>query len=715
MNSPAPIEPNHRVLIIDDNEAIHDDLRKILAPDRQSIAELQDDEALLFGAEPLELVRFDIDSAYQGEEGLEMVRRAGAEGRPYAVAFVDIRMPPGWDGVETIARLRQINPDLQAVICTAYSDYSWNDIHRRLGHSDSLLILKKPFDNIEVIQLAHALSRKWLVTRQAEARMADLDNMVAKRTADLEEAHGRIRVELEERTAAQEAFKTIFHAGPIGIALIDSTGHLVDANLAFDEQLKMEKGEFVGNNRRQLAGINQHALDQFRDELLRTGRLDAREVEISRDQDGTRTALIWIRVVEIQQERHYLAFVLDITERRRMEEDLREARIAAEAAAKVKSEFLANVSHEIRTPMNGIIGFTQLSLRTELSAEQRDYLEIVDTSAQSLLGIINDILDFSKIEAGKLELENIAFSLRDCVEQTIRMVQAEAQRKQLSLSTDIGDETPDLLTGDPGRLRQVLLNLLSNAVKFTERGSVKMEVSGKGGGDGCVTLKVAVRDTGIGVPLDSQSCLFEPFRQVDGSVTRKYGGTGLGLSISAQLVHLMGGRIWLESQPRKGSTFWFTANFSPAQAAKLPPPELACAHVSNHAYLSILVAEDNPTNRMLASTLLKRSGHSVTTASNGVEAVNLVDQNRFDLVLMDLQMPEMDGFQALAEIRRREHGRGRRLPIVAVTAHAMEGERDRCLEAGMDGYLSKPYGPKDLFAVVSRFGGEEWSRVPGSG
>jgi PAS domain S-box-containing protein len=563
-------EPNHRILVIDDVEEIHEDLRKILDPAPDGAIELQDDEALLFGAAPIETTRFEVDSAYQGQEGLAKVRRAAVEGHPYAVAFVDVRMPPGWDGVETIAQIWQVDPNLQAVICTAYSDYSWKDIYKRLGHSDNLLILKKPFDSIEVKQLAQALTSKWLLTGQARLRIVDLDRMVAQRTAELEAAHQRIRREFEERLAAEEAFRTIFQAGPIGITLLDPGGRCVDANRAFEEMLQAPRSGLIGKGADDFRVLDEQTMNACRDELHAAGRIDGKEVVFARNLGQPRTALIWVRLVDIRQVQHRLVFFLDITERRRMEEDLRQARVAAEVANKLKSEFLANVSHEIRTPMNGIVGFTNLTLGTDLDAEQRDYLENVDSSAQALLTIIDDILDFSKIEAGRTELESIPFSLRECMETASKTILPEAQRKRLELSTNLAPEAPGCLIGDPGRLRQVLLNLLGNAVKFTPQGSVDLEVTVDTCAGTNVVLHFAVRDTGIGIPSDKQSWLFEPFRQADGSVTRKYGGTGLGLAISARLVKMMGGRIWLESLLGKGTTFHFTGNFGLPRPAAAP-------------------------------------------------------------------------------------------------------------------------------------------------
>jgi two-component system, cell cycle sensor histidine kinase and response regulator CckA len=276
---PGLFEPNHRILVIDDNKAIHDDLRKILLGEIDTQEQLQDDEALLFGVDVMPITRFEIDSAYQGQEGLAKLERALAEGLPYALAFVDIRMPPGWDGIETIARLWEVYPSLQVVVCTAYSDYSWNDMQRRLGQSENLLILKKPFDNIEVIQLAHALTRKWLATRQAVARLEDLDLMVAQRTAELETANQRIRKQFEETSAAEAAFRTVFECSPIGITLSDLNGRYVDVNRAMEELMGLPKEGVIGRNAADLGWIPEPEDCQTLERALDEGHnLDSHEL-----------------------------------------------------------------------------------------------------------------------------------------------------------------------------------------------------------------------------------------------------------------------------------------------------------------------------------------------------------------------------------------------------------------------------------------------------
>jgi two-component system sensor histidine kinase/response regulator len=863
---------NLRILVIDDNRAIHEDFRKILGGARQPETDLDAMESGLFGSVEKKDsgVQFELESAFQGQDGFAMVTKAIADGRPYAMAFVDVRMPPGWDGIETIEHIWQMDPDIQVVICTAYSDYSWADMIGKLGHSDRLLILKKPFDNIEVLQVATAMVEKWRLLRQTRTQVDDLEERVNQRTAELEQAMEQLRLTLRdrERSAAElrkseELFRTLSASSPIGIWLADKGGRCLYANRRWEIISGLSADATTGQG--WVRSVHPDDRDAFVAEWTSAAshaETFEREVRLQR-QDGS---ICWVLAQSApnrpdgdEMTGHVVIFE-DITERKRVQETMRMAKEAAEDAARAKSEFLANMSHEIRTPMNGVIGMTDLLLDTELDDDQRSCAQTVRDSAATLLGIVNDILDFSKIEARKLTFEEEDFELRDVVEGTLDMLAARAQSKGLELcSVEIAGDVPCDLRGDAGRLRQVLTNLLGNAIKFTAAGHVAIRVSLLEQGPHHATLRFEVADTGVGIPPEVQARLFQAFTQADTSTTRQYGGTGLGLAIAKELVTLMQGEIGVESVAGEGALFWFTARFvKQVLTAPSPKPELAtwtrhraliasgcvmqreivrrqleawcfatdvvmgnaealralhaaaeagdrydvvlldfpnagasgptlanaikadasldgtriiglapvsstlsgtavreadldaciakpvrqsrlrealafavgggaietrppqprkngaakAAGVASFLEARILIAEDNLVNRSVALGQLRALGCSAKSVSTGREVLEVLEEEAFDIVLMDCQMPDLDGYEATQAIRAWEKDASRprlwRAPlhIIAMTAHALEGDRERCLLAGMNQHLSKPVARTALRAAL-----EQWQAL----
>ena len=708
---------NRRILVVDDNQAIHEDFRKILDVDDVGSA-VDEVAAELFGRRASAIVpeAFEVDSASQGQEGLACVERALRENRPYAMAFVDVRMPPGWDGIETIRRIWNVDPEILMVICTAYSDYPWAEIVGRLERTSQFLVLKKPFDNIEVRQLADSLTEKWSQARLARLKLDDM-TMVEGRTREVRKS--------------QRLLQSTFRAIPDLLTVLDRDLRVVTSNFSGCEHISPEQRESQMPCYQCFAHRDMPCVGCLAEEVFRTGNVCHIERTIA--EDGSVKEIYFCPILdESGNVTMLIEHVRDITQRKQAERELQEYARAlesanhllgqlyrqAEAATRAKTEFLANMSHEIRTPMTAILGFAENLLAPDLSGAERSLaVKTIQRNGEHLVNIVNDILDLSKIEAGRLEVENIACSPVGVVDDIRSVMQARAADKGLRLDIRYATSVPETIHTDPTRLRQILINLVGNAIKFTESGYVRLTVSFREEpDDGRSMIRFEVVDTGIGMTLRQLGKLFQPFSQADSSTTRQFGGTGLGLTISKRLASQLGGTVEVESEFGAGSTFQVVVPTGPLQGVELIEPpgksehvpagssEASCEESVNNLQGRILLCEDAPDNQRLISFILRKAGAEVTIAENGQIALEMAMQaidngQPFDLILMDMQMPILDGYEATRRLRA-QHYSG---PIVALTAHAMTTDRQKCLQAGCDEYVTKPVKRQQLLELVAKY------------
>ncbi|MGD0299360.1 MAG: ATP-binding protein [Bryobacteraceae bacterium] len=555
--------------------------------------------------------------------------------------------------------------------------------------------------------------------------------MVGLRLASVDVTERKKSEDQAYESAAE--LRALFQAFPDLFLRLDRAGNVLDCKGGQSSDPFLSADKFTDRNLKDvLPSAVVELFGEAQDKVRKTGSLEVIEFKA----EGRQGEQVYeSRLLPLSWD-HWIAVVRNITARKsgelklteyaqeleRKNEELEAALATAREATQLRSRFLANMSHEIRTPMNGVLGMTDFLLGTKLTDEQQEFADSIKRSADALLALINDILDLSKIEAGKLRLDRVRFQLGATIAEIASMFAVEARAKGLQFVSSIPPDFPRVVVGDPGRLRQVLRNLLGNALKFTDRGEIGVHAELLNEATNVIQVRFTVHDTGIGMPADQQSRLFESFTQGDGSSTRRHGGTGLGLAISKQLVELLGGEIGVASQPGEGSRFWFTASFGKAAPGAMPAPKPAVRDavirpasqapvpvppprpqkpVALATHLRVLLAEDNEINQRITLRLLEKLGVPADAVVNGREAVQALEKRKYDLVLMDCQMPDMDGFEATAIVRSREVGT--HTPICALTANAMEGDRERCLAAGMDDYISKPVGLEKLQKAVDRW------------
>ena len=710
MTASDSVEPlNNRILIIDDNPSIHDDFRKVLGPaGGEKLKDLEDDEEALFGTPKSTTigVEFELTSAFQGQEGLEAVRTAAQAGRPFALAFVDVRMPPGWDGIETITRIWKEYPDLQIVICTAYSDYSWNDITAALGQSDSVLILKKPFDSVEVLQMAHALTKKWQLTKMAQRQMEELDRAVNHRTAELRAANEQLKSEVVERSAAESAlrqseerFSKAFQASPVPMAIEHiQRAEFIDVNESFEK--------VTGRSRAELIGSADAARDIWHDpatpalvrELVNQDT-PPRELPVSiRTKNGEkREALLYTELVELGGEGHMLLIAQDVTEHTRLEGELRQAQ-KMEAVGRLA----AGIAHDFNNILTVIIGNTSMQLTNpSLNENISRALNQVVKAADRATELTRQLLAYSR----KQIIQRRALNLNEQVAQTAAMLR-RVIGEDISIVTTLAEDLPTILA-DPSNVDQLFMNLVFNArdampdggkltvstarVTFTDE-EIAHQPDARAGD----YVRLAVRDTGHGMDSATITRIFEPF-----FTTKEQGrGTGMGLATTYGIVKQHGGWIDVRSEVGRGTTFeiHFPAHTG-AVAATIAPVENIPTN-GKPAEGTILVVEDEEMLRIFVTEVLESFGYRVLSAANGAEAIAIWEREKddIDLLLTDIVMPEsISGRQLARQLLQENH----LLKVIYTSGYSPELIGTEFETEADATFLSKPYHSDRLAKLVS--------------
>ena len=710
MNTPDAIGLlNNRILIIDDNPSIHDDFRKVLAAvNSEKLRDLEDDEAALFGTEQSKPsgMTFELSSAHQGQEGLEAVRAAAQAGRPFAMAFVDVRMPPGWDGVETISRIWKEYPDLQVVICTAYSDYSWDDIARALGESDSVLILKKPFDSVEVMQMAHTLTKKWQLARIAQRQMQELDRVVNERTAELRAANEQLKSEMIERTAAEgalrqseERFSKAFQASPVPMAIEHlQRAAFIDVNESFEKMTGRTRDELIGSPDAALEIWDNEETPRLLRRLL-SHDTPARELPVSiRAKDGgKREALLFTELVELGGEGHMLLIAQDVTEHTRLEDQLRQAQ-KMEAVGRLA----AGIAHDFNNILTVIIGNTSMQLANPgLNENISRALNQVVKAADRATELTRQLLAYSR----KQIIQRRAINLNDQVAQTTAMLR-RVIGEDIALTTELAEDLPPVFA-DPSNVDQVFMNLVFNArdampdggrltVSTSAAAFTEEEVANRPDVRAGEFVRLSVRDTGHGMDAATIGRIFEPF-----FTTKEQGrGTGMGLATTYGIVKQHGGWIDVHSEVGVGTTFEILfPTHTGVIAAAIAPAESAAVN-GKPVDGTILVVEDEEMLRVFVTEVLESFGYRVLSAANGAEALEIWEREKsnIDLLLTDIVMPESISGRQLARQLMQDN---QQLKVIYTSGYSPELIGTEFESESHSNFLAKPYHSDRLAKLVS--------------